>query len=70
MIFGHIFCKDHIDMHQQIYGMYLTSPCIIDHIPKVFFQYLFFKKSYHLKTIIPSETKLLSRPKRFGRDIF
>ena len=21
MIFGHIFCKDHIDIHQQIYGI-------------------------------------------------
>ena len=21
MIFGHIFCKDHIDIHQQMYGI-------------------------------------------------
>ena len=39
--------------------VYWTSPCnsCIDHIPKVFFQYLFFQKSYHIKTIVPSETK-------------
>ena len=46
--------------------VYWTSPCI-DHIPKVFFQYLFFQKSYHIKTIVPSETKLLSETFRTGR---
>ena len=55
MIFGHIFCKDHIDIHQQIYGT-LDLSLYRSYSQSLFFS-TFFQKSYHTKTIVPSETK-------------
>ena len=54
MIFGHIFFAKITLTYINKCMVYWASPCI-DHIPKVFFQYLFFQKSYHIKQ--------LSRPK-------
>ena len=57
MIFGHIFAKITWTYINKLM-VYWTSPCI-DHIPKVFVSVPFFQKSYHIKTIVPSETKFL-----------
>ena len=57
MIFGHIFCKDHIDIHQQIYSILDLS--LYRSYSQSDFSVPFFQKSYHIKTIVPSEMKFI-----------
>ena len=57
MIFGHIFCKDPIDIHEQIYGTLNLS--MYRSYPQSDFSVTFFLKSYHIKSIVPSATKFL-----------
>ena len=62
MIFGHIFCKDPIDIHEQIYGtlnlsMYRGGGA--RSYPQSDFSVTFFLKSYHIKSIVTSATKFL-----------
>ena len=52
MIFGHIFCKDPIDIHEQIYGTLNLS--MYKSYPQSDFSVTFFLKSYHIKSIVPT----------------
>ena len=55
MIFGHLFFKDPITIHEQIYGTLNLS--MYRSYPQSYFSVTFFLKSYHIKSIVPSATK-------------
>ena len=57
MIFGHIFGKDSIDIHEQIYGTLNLS--MYRSYPQSDLSVTFFLKSYHIKSIVTSATKFL-----------
>ena len=57
MIFGHIFCKDPIDTHEQIYGTLNLS--MYRSYPQSDFSVTFFSKELHIKSIVPSATKFV-----------
>ena len=57
MIFGHIFCKDHIDIHQQIYGI-LDLSLYRSYSQSVFFSTFFSKELSH-KNNCPVRNEIL-----------
>ena len=69
MIFGHIFCKDPIDIHEQIYGTLNLS--MYRSYPQSDFSVTFFLKSYHIKSIVRSAMKFVGFfPEKINFHIF
>ena len=57
MIFGHIFCKDHIDIHQQIYG--ILDPSLYRSYSQSVFSVTFFPKELSHKNNCPVRNEIL-----------